>query len=92
MKVEDFKKFRDMVAVEIKNALRLLTMQQGATNHKLDLVYERLEKVEDKVDAIFVDVVDLKDEVKALGDKIDSSVEKTEREISGIKEDLGLPS
>src|SRR3989338_1069158 len=94
---KSLKQLRDMMALEIKNALRLLTSQQSTTNHKLDLVYERLEKVEEileehteKLDAQTIDIHHLQDDVKGLWDWTKELKERQERRFKEIREDLGL--
>jgi len=90
MEDKTLKKIRDIVALELKNALRLLTMQQSTTNHKLDLIYKRLETVEEGVDALTVDVHQVQEDVKGLYSYKDEVKDKQERRFKEIKEDLGL--
>ena len=64
--------------------LELIKDQQSVMNEKLD-------RVEDKVDALTSDVIELQDQTKAVWDKIALGHTRNKREIDEIKRHLDMP-
>lgn len=93
------KKLRDIIVVEIKRALIPISNQQNLTNHKLDMLYQRTEKIEEtqqehteKLDATLVDIHTLQDDVKGLWSDTTEIKQKFDRRVKQMREELGLPS
>ena len=69
-------------------------LRNGQTSQELQLrrLNRKVEEMDDKVGSLIVDTIQLKDEVGALGDKIDANVDTTKRQIREIREELNLPT
>lgn len=89
---KDLKKIGDFVSVKIRDALRLITMQQSNLRDKLEMVYERLETVDEKLDSQTVDIHDLQEQVKGLQDEIVAHTEINKRRIDEVRGHVGLPA
>lgn len=69
-------------------------IKKGITSLKAEMYFVKRELSihNDKIEALIIDTIQLQSEVGALGDKIDANVDTTKRQISEIREELGLAS
>lgn len=89
---KDLKKLADLITVKISSAIRPATMRLDVLSDKINMVYTRLETLDEKADALTVDLHDLQIQTKAIWDKISIVEEGTKREIKEVKEHVGLSS
>lgn len=77
----DPKQLRQIIKEEVTDVVKT----------QLKPVNEKLERVENKVDALAADVMDLQDQTKAIWDKISLVDDRNKRGINEVKQYLGMP-
>lgn len=99
MNDKNLKKIGDFISVKIRDSLRLITTQQSTLRDKIEMVYTRLETMDEKLDAHdnkldaqTVDIHDLQEGVKGLQDEVVANTQINKRRIDEIPEHVGLPA
>ncbi len=91
MNQDDFKKLLDKSLKPIKQDLNGVKQDLNGVKEELKGVKETLKDHTQRLEALAGDVHDLKDQTKAIWDKVGMGHDRNKREIDEIKTHLGMP-